>query len=93
VIRGFQTAAAEMWMLGLTDYQIITTHSGYGRLGSFMSGKFHQVRPLAPTSPRLLQPFPPPARLVYSYIRAAAQRGSPLGSGSDSLVGEQAIRR
>ena len=43
VIRGFQTAAAEMWMLGLTDYQIITTHSGYGRLGSFMSGKFHQV--------------------------------------------------
>jgi hypothetical protein len=43
VIRGFQSAAAEMWMLGLTDYQIITTHSGYGRLGSFMSGKFHQV--------------------------------------------------
>lgn len=51
VIRGFQSAAAEMWMLGLTDYQVITTHSGYGRLGSFMSGKYHQVgvlpRPLA----------------------------------------------
>ena len=43
VIRGFQSAAAEMWMLGLTDYQVITTHSGYGRLGSFMSGKYHQV--------------------------------------------------
>lgn len=30
VVRSFQTAAAEMFMLGLTDYQIITTHSGYG---------------------------------------------------------------
>jgi hypothetical protein len=39
-----------MWMLGLTDYQVITTHSGYGRLGSFMSGKYHQVDNLEQSS-------------------------------------------
>lgn len=32
-----------MWLLSLTDYQVITVHSGYGRLGAFISGKYHQV--------------------------------------------------
>lgn len=41
--RGFASAAAEMWLFSLTDYQIITLHSGFGRLGAYMSGRFHQV--------------------------------------------------
>jgi hypothetical protein len=64
VIRGFQSAAAEMWMLGLTDYQVITTHSGYGRLGSFMSGKYHQV-----SSVMLLLPTKHVPYLLSSSVR------------------------
>jgi hypothetical protein len=33
--EGFQTAAAEWWMIGLADYHVITMHSGYGRTGAF----------------------------------------------------------
>lgn len=39
----FQAAAAEMWLLSLCDYHVFTTHSGYGRLGAFMSGRYHQA--------------------------------------------------
>ncbi len=43
VVRAFQAAAAEMWLFALTNYQVISLHSGYGRFGAFASGRFHQV--------------------------------------------------
>jgi len=42
-IAVFQAAAAEMWLFSLTHYQIVTRTSGFGRIGSFMSGRWHQL--------------------------------------------------
>lgn len=39
----FRTAAAEMWLYSLADYHIMTTGSGFGRIGSYISGHWHQL--------------------------------------------------
>lgn len=38
-----RTAAAEMWLYSLADFHIMTLQSGFGRLGSYMSGRWHQL--------------------------------------------------
>jgi hypothetical protein len=68
--RGFQSAAAEMWLFSLTNYQIITLHSGFGRLGAYMSGRFHQVYDIDFVQN---QQTPPPRRACSAYDYASIE--------------------
>lgn len=43
VVGAFRTAAAEMWLFALADYHIMSRRSGFGRIGSYMSGRWHQL--------------------------------------------------
>ena len=40
---GIQLAAAELWLFGMTDFQIITQSSSFGRLGALRSLKWHSI--------------------------------------------------
>jgi hypothetical protein len=68
--RGFESAAAEMWLFSLTNYQIITLHSGFGRLGAYMSGRFHQVYDIDVVQG---QQTPPPLRSCSPYDYASIE--------------------
>ncbi len=39
----FRTAAAEMWLYSLADYHIMSARGGFGRIGSYISGRWHQL--------------------------------------------------
>lgn len=41
--EGFNTAAAEWWMLGYADYHVVTLSSGYGRAGAFRTGNRNNI--------------------------------------------------
>jgi len=41
-------AVSEMWLLGMTDYQIITRDSSFGRAGAFLSIGWHQIHTMYP---------------------------------------------
>lgn len=43
VVGAFRTAAAEMWLFALADYHIMSRRSGFGRISSYMSGRWHQL--------------------------------------------------
>ncbi|BDA45840.1 hypothetical protein COCOBI_07-6270 [Coccomyxa sp. Obi] len=42
-ILAFRTTVAEQWLLGMTDFQIITEESSYGRLAALRSLRFRSV--------------------------------------------------
>lgn len=42
-VAALQGAAAEMWLFGLADFHVVSTYSGYGRLGALMGGKWHNM--------------------------------------------------
>ncbi len=43
VAGAFCTAAAEMWLYSLADYHIMSARGGFGRIGSYISGRWHQL--------------------------------------------------
>jgi hypothetical protein len=82
--QGFVSAAAEIWLFSLTNYQIITLHSGFGRLGAYMSGRFHQVYDI---DIRQNQQTPPPGRTCSSYDYASIEyiRNTSTGLGASGI--------
>eukprot|EP01036_Dinobryon_divergens_P032402 gene32402-41978_t len=50
--RGFQTAAAEWWLMGLADYHVITEASGYGRTASMRAMKPKSIYTVPPYDPQ-----------------------------------------
>jgi len=40
---GFAYAAAELWLFGLTDYQVISSTSSFGRVGALRSMQWHSL--------------------------------------------------
>lgn len=47
VQRAFRAAVAEVWLFSLCDYHVPSLHSGFGRTGAYMSGRYHHYYPVA----------------------------------------------
>jgi hypothetical protein len=41
IVRPFISAAGELWMFSLTDYQIISSYSGFGATSALWSRRWH----------------------------------------------------
>jgi len=47
-LETLRLAASELWLFSMTDYQIITRDSSFGRVGAFLSLGWHQIHTMYP---------------------------------------------